>query len=113
MVKQKLTLWTTKNLEDVIKNFYIKFIKEIEQEIMNCNNWEDIKDLIESIIDNSELKLGMYMKYIDVAKKRKNINIDKKYEKENGGYKLIKIDDMTDDEIKKWCENIIYRNIYV
>ena len=102
--KTKLTLWTTKNLEDVIKNFYIKFIKEIEQEIMNCNNWEDIKDLIESIIDNSELKLGMYMKYIDVAKKRKNINIEKKYEKENGGYKLIKIDDMTDDEITKWCE---------
>jgi len=100
--KTKLTLWTTKNLEDVIKNFYIKFIKEIEQEIMNCNNWEDIKDLIESIIDNSELKLGMYMKYIDVAKKRKNI--EKKYEKENGGYKLIKIDDMTDDEITKWCE---------
>lgn len=102
--KTKLTLWTTKNLEDVIKNFYIKFIKEIEQEIMNCNNWVDIKDLIESIIDNSELKLGMYMKYIDVAKKRKNINIDKKYEKENDGYKLIKIDDMIDDEIKKWCE---------
>lgn len=99
----KLILWTTKELEDVVKNFYVKFIREIERNIMDCNNWEEIKELIENIIDNGELKLGKYMKYIDVAKKRKSIMIEKKIEKENNGFRLIKIEDMTDDEISKWC----------
>ena len=99
----KLTLWTTKELEDVVKNFYVKFIKEIERNIMDCNNWEEIKELIENIIDNGELKLGKYMKYIDVAKKRKNMMIEKKIEKENKGFRLIKIENMTDDELSKWC----------
>lgn len=100
----KLTLWTTKELEDVIKNFYVKFIKEIEKNIMDCNNWEEIKELIENIIDNGELKFGKYMKYIDVIKKRKNILIEKKIENENNGYRLIKVDDMTDYEISNWCK---------
>ena len=101
--EMKLTLWTTKELEDVVKNFYVKFIKEIEKKIMDCNNWEEIKKLIESIIDNGELKLCKYMKYIDVSKKRKSIMIEKKIEKENNGYRLIKIEDMKDEEISKWC----------
>lgn len=101
--EMKLTLWTTKELEDVIKNFYVKFIKEIEKKIMDCNNWEEIKELIENIIDNGELKLGKYMKYIDVAKKRKSILVEKKLEKNNCGFRLIKIEDMTDDEISNWC----------
>lgn len=102
--EMKLTLWTTKELEDVIKNFYIKFIKEIEKKIMECENWEEIKELIENIIDNGELKLGKYMKYIDVAKKRKSIEIVRKLDKKNNGFKLIKIDDMTEEDITKWCE---------
>ena len=31
-----LTLWTTKELQDVMSNFYVKFIKEIEKLIMKC-----------------------------------------------------------------------------
>ena len=44
--KMKLTLWTIPELQDVIQNFYVKFIKEIEKFIMDCNNWEEIKDLV-------------------------------------------------------------------
>ena len=69
----KLTLWTTTLFKDVMLNFYVKFIKEIEKIIMDCESWEDIKDLLESIIDNGEYKFGKYMKYIDTSKKRKNI----------------------------------------
>jgi len=38
---------------------------------MRCESWEEIKDLLESIIDNGDFKFGKYMKYIDVSKKRK------------------------------------------
>jgi hypothetical protein len=100
----KLTLWTTPELQDIIKNFYVKFIKEIEKYIMGCENWEDIKDLLESIIDNGDFKFGKYMKYIDVSKKRKNLKPIKHYDSKNNGYKLIVIDDMTDTEISEWCK---------
>ena len=38
---------------------------------MKCNNWEDIKNLLENIIDSGQFKYGKYMKCIDVKKKRK------------------------------------------
>ena len=100
----KLTLWTTPKLQDIIQNFYVKFIKEIEKFIMSCNNWEEIKDLLESIIDNGDFKFGKYMKYIDVSKKRKNLKPIKHYDKKNNGYKLIVIDDMNNEEIDEWCK---------
>ena len=75
----KLTLWTTPELQDIIQNFYVKFIKEIEIFIMDCECWEEIKDLLESIIDNGEFKFSKYMKYIDVSKKRKNLKQIKYY----------------------------------
>jgi hypothetical protein len=75
----KLTLWTTPIVNRVIKNFYVKFIKEIENDIMDCNSWEDIKYLLESIIDNSVFNFYEYMKFIDVSKRRKNIKIIKKF----------------------------------
>ena len=100
----KLTLWTTKELQDVMSNFYIKFIKEIEKIIMKCENWEDIKSLIEDIIDSGAYKFSKYIKYIDVKKKRKNIRIEKKYDKKCNAYKLILINDMTDTEIKEFCK---------
>ena len=102
--EMKLTLWTTPLLQDIIQNFYVKFIKEIEKFIMGCECWEDIKDLIESIIDNGEFKFGKYMKYIDVSKKRKNLQPQKHFDKKNNGYKLIIIEDMNDDEISEWCK---------
>lgn len=100
----KLTLWTTPELQDIIQNFYVKFIKEIEKYIMGCESWEEIKDLLESIIDNGEFKFGKYMKYIDVSKKRKNLKPIKHYDSKNNGYKLIVIDDMNDTEINEWCK---------
>ena len=100
----KLTLWTTPELQDIIQNFYVKFIKEIEKFVMGCENWEDIKDLLESIIDNGDFKFGKYMKYIDVSKKRKNLKPIKHYDSKNNGYKLIVIDDMNDAEIDEWCK---------
>lgn len=100
----KLTLWTTPELQDTIQNFYVKFIKEIEKFVMGCENWEDIKDLLESIIDNGDFKFGKYMKYIDVSKKRKNLKPIKYYDSKNNGYKLIVIDDMNDAEIDEWCK---------
>jgi len=100
----KLTLWTTSELQDIIENFYVKFIKEIERYIMGCENWEEIKDLLESIIDNGDFKFGKYMKYIDVSKKRKNLKPIKHYDIKNNGYKLIIIDDMNDTEISEWCK---------
>ena len=100
----KLTLWTTPELHDVIQNFYVKFIKEIERFIMGCDTWEDIKDLIESIIDNGEFKFGKYMKYIDVSKKRKNLKPMKHFDKKNNGYRLILTDELSDSEITAWCE---------
>jgi hypothetical protein len=100
----KLTLWTTPELQDIIQNFYVKFIKEIEKYIMVCHSWEEIKELLESIIDNGDFKFGKYMKYIDVSKKRKNLKPIKHYDSKNNGYKLIVIDDMNDTEIDEWCK---------
>ena len=100
----KLTLWTTPELQDIIQNFYVKFIKEIEKFIMSCANWEDIKDLLELIIDNGELKCKKYINKLDTRSKRAgNIIILKHFESKNNGYGLIQIDDMNDDEIAQWC----------
>ncbi len=100
----KLTLWTTPELQDIIQNFYVKFIKEIEKYIMTCENWEEIKDLLESIIDNGEFKFGKYMKYIDVSKKRKNLKTIKHFDKKNKGYRLIVAEKMEEHEIAEWCK---------
>jgi hypothetical protein len=100
----KLILWTTPLLQDVMQNFYVKFIKEIEKYIMTCKSWEEIKDLLESIIDNGDFKFGKYMKYIDVSKKRKNLKPMKHFDKKNNGYKLIVADNMSDTEISEWCK---------
>jgi len=102
----ELTLWTTPELQDIIQNFYVKFIKEIEKYIMTCGSWEEIKDLLESIIDNGDFKFGKYMKNIDVSKKRKNVKIIKYFDKKHNGYKLFIIDDMSDTEISERCKKI-------
>jgi hypothetical protein len=100
----ELTLWTSTELKDIIENFYIPFIKVIESDIMSCENWSDIKNLVEDIIGDGFIKFVKYFKYIDVQKKRKNIDMKKRYEIENDGFKLITIENKTKHEIKKWCE---------
>jgi hypothetical protein len=106
--EMKLTLWTTPLLQDIIQNFYVKFIKEIERFIMGCETWEDIICLLEGIIDtgngNKKLELGKYMKYIDVPKKRKNLQPLKHFERKNNGYRLILTEKMEDREIAEWCK---------
>ena len=99
-----LTLWTTPELEDIIQNFYVKFIKEIEKFVMGCETWEETKDLIESIIDNGEFKFKQYISKLDVRKKMKSLKIHKHYDKNTNGYKLIIVDDMTDTDIREWCK---------
>lgn len=102
----KLILWTSSELKKVLTKFYIEFIKKIEKFIMNCNKWEEIKDLIESIIDTGNLRFKKYMKYIDTSKKRKNIKIQKAYNKIINGYRLFSInDDDTELKIKKLCSD--------
>ena len=100
----KLTLWTTPELQDIIQNFYVKFIKEIEKFIMGCESWEDIKDLLESVIDNGEFKFKKYIRNLDVRKKMKSLKIHKHFDKKNNGYRLFLIDDMSDNEIGEWCK---------
>jgi hypothetical protein len=102
--KIKLILWTTHKLQDIIMNFYVKFIKEIESSIMSCKTWEEIKELLESIIDSGEFKFHKYMKYIDVSKKTKNLKLNKHYDSKYDGYKMFNIDDMEDIEIQKVCK---------
>ena len=70
---------------------------------MECHGSEEINILIEDIIDNGRMKIGEYMKYIDTAKKRKNIQIDKKWDKKRKGFRLFKIDDVDEDWIRDWC----------
>jgi hypothetical protein len=100
----KLTLWTTPLLHDVMQNFYVRFIKLIEKDIMSCENWQDIKDLVERIIDNGEIKLKNYMKYLDVKRRMSNLILHKHYDKKHNGYCLFNTDDMSDSEIIELCK---------
>lgn len=101
--RECLTLWTTQSMLDVIQNFYIPFIKQIEASIMECTCWEDIKHVIESIVGNNELKIKEYIKYIDVPKKRKNIKVIDYFNKQSQGYKLIMTTNLSEDNIRAWC----------
>ena len=71
---------------------------------MDCNSYEEIQEQIEKILDNGEMKFKKYMKYLDVAKKRKNINIEELYRKKYNGYRLLDYNDKTDSYIEKWCK---------
>jgi len=102
--EMRLTLWTTLKLQDIMQNFYVNFIKQIEKFIMDCECWEDVKDLIESIIDTGELKFKDFMKYIDASKKRKNLKPQKYFDKKHNGYRLILVEDMVDSDISEWCK---------
>ena len=100
-----LTLWTTPELQDIIQKFYVKFIKEIEKFIMGCENWEEIKDLLENIIDTGEFKFRKYIRKLDTRTNRSgNLKMDKLYDKKHNGFKLIGLDNTTEDEINEWCK---------
>lgn len=96
-----LTLWTSNELKDIIVNFFVPFMKEIEKEIMECNCWIEIKDLIECIICQQGNINCSYMKYIDARKKNKNWMSHKHFEKKHNGFRLFKIDNMSVEDIGK------------
>lgn len=101
-----LTLWTTKELQDVLDTFYVNFIKEIEKRVMDCKNWEEIRDLLEGIIDHGEMQFGKYMKYIDVSKKRKNIKFERMFDKQLKGYRTgIIVDNLNESQISDLCQD--------
>jgi len=101
----KLTLWTTPELQDIIQNFYVKFIKNIEKYIMDCESWEDIKDLLESIIDSGEFQFKKYIKKLDTRSNRAgNQKINKQFDPKLNGYRFILVDDMNETEISNWCK---------
>ncbi len=101
----ELTLWTSIELKKIILEFFVPFMKEIERKIMDKNNWFEIKELIESIIVEQQNINFEYIKYIDAKKKLKSINLVKHYEKKYNGVRLIKILNMSNDDIKKWCRD--------
>lgn len=102
----QLTLWTTFKFKDIVQNFYVRFIKEIEKVIMEQYSWINIKKSIEDIIDDGYIQLNKYLKYLDTSKKTRNILIvTKKYDNDIKGYKLININGLTDEKISEWCKN--------
>ena len=67
-----LTLWTTHKLKEILDDFFIKFIQKVEEKIMFCSNWIEIKDLVEANL-NDDLTFIKYINSLDTYKKRKNI----------------------------------------
>jgi len=99
----KLTLWTSKTLKDIMELFYIPFMKSIEEEIMECENYEEIRDLVEGIIDTSERINFDHMKFIGPSKYKKNIKKEKRYDYKHKGFRLIKFDGLNEEQLSKWC----------
>lgn len=98
-----LILWTTHTLQDIMESFYIPFMKNLEQEIMDCESYEEIRSLIEGIIDTGEFINFKYMKYIGPSKYKKNINSEKRYDSKHKGYRLFKCNESTDENLSQWC----------
>ena len=98
-----LTLWTSSQLKDIMENFYIPFMKSIENEIMDCESYEDIRNLIEGIIDTGEEINFNYMKYIGPSKYKKNIKKEKSYDNKHKGYRLIKFNGLNEEQLSQWC----------
>jgi len=98
-----LILWTTHTLQDIMESFYIPFMKNLEQEIMDCETYEEIRSLIEGIIDTGEFINFNYMKYIGPPKYKKNIKSEKRYDSKHKGYRLFKCNESSDENLSQWC----------
>lgn len=68
----ELTLWTIPKLKEILDDFFIKFIKKVEEKIMDCSNWNEIKELVEENL-NDDYTFIKYIHNLDTYKKRKNI----------------------------------------
>ena len=68
----ELTFWTTKKLKEILDDFFIKFIQNVEKNIMDCSNWNEIKDLVEENLNDDSIFIS-HIQSLDTYKKRKNI----------------------------------------
>jgi len=102
--KMKLTLWTTEDLKNVMINFYVPFMKQIEEKIMECNSYEKIIKIIEEIIDNGELNFKSNMRYLDVRKKSKNLSVKNNYKKNINSNLIVGLGDLDDDGKNNFCK---------
>lgn len=68
----KLTLWTIPKLKEILDDFFIKFIEKVEKKIMDCINWNEIKNLVEDNL-NEDSTFIKNINYLDTSKKMKNI----------------------------------------
>ena len=98
-----LNLWTSNTLKDIMEGFYIPFIRTIEKSIMFPESNEEIRDIIEGIIDTNEQINFDYMKYIGPSKYKKNIKKEKRYDSKYQGYRLIQWKNMTNSQIEAYC----------
>ena len=98
----QLTLWTTKECEKTIE-FYVKFLSPLENELMDCENNEEIIEVLEKYI-YSNLYDTKYFGSLDTKNKMKNTVIHKHYEKKYNALGLIYAKDLTEDDIKKWIK---------
>ena len=108
--EMNIRLWTTPKIKDIMMNFYVPFIKRLERDIMDAKTNDEIRYIIERIMDNGDMKFSKYVKYIDVKKKCKNLSLQKHYEKKSQGCGLIDIKEISDNEISEWCrqhENVL------
>lgn len=101
--KPVLNLWTSNNLKDIMEAFYIPFIRAIEKDIMSCETYEEIRDLIEGLIDTNEQINFDYMKYIGPSKYKKNIKKEKRFDSKYQGYRLIQWKNMSNTQIEGYC----------
>jgi len=99
-----LTLWTTTELRDIIKIFYVPFIKMIEKEVMNCEDNDDIVNVIESIIDTGMFKFNKYIRYLAPRRHMRNLSINKHYDKKYKGHILIDWTNLNSVEINNWVK---------
>jgi len=99
----RLTLWTSQELKNLIMDFYVPFMTAVEANIMACETWDDIRELIEGIVSNGTMQIARYIRYSDVGKKTKNLSLKKRYDRVRKGFKLTTYGEMMDDEIEEWC----------
>lgn len=111
----KLILWTLPSIQNIIQQFYINYNNKIKQHIMKCKNSKEIRELIESVKDDTEMDVSANIKSIVAKKQQKNITIhssnsrnlyiDIKNMDNNQIYNLLYKEHGLDDNYK--CINII------
>ena len=95
----QITLWTTKEIKNLMQSFYVPFMNILEKTIMDCKSWEEIKEHIESVIYYGDLHFWKYMNYLDIKKKMKNQTPIKKTFDKKHNVRLFPIAEKTDIEL--------------